>query len=166
MNEIELSMKENLDTAQTSSLQLYLVRHGESCWNAEHRLTGWSDIPLTEKGRAQARSIKPLLEGLHFDGVWSSDLIRASDTARLAYAEPVEDARLRELFFGDFEGVVWTRLDPQYKNMLLDFESFRSPGGESLQEVRARVMGFVEELTPGSTNHQFSIFSRTCSGMF
>jgi len=134
----------------TTPLFLYLVRHGESEWNAEHRLTGWSDVPLTARGRAQAASLKPLISEIAIDDIWSSDLLRAADTARIAAGEPRTDRRLREIFFGDLEGVVWSDMDKAHKSRLLDFESFKAPGGESTAEFRERVLSFVDELQEGN----------------
>lgn len=130
-------------------LTLYLVRHGQSSWNVDHRLTGWSDVPLTELGQEQARALRPALEAEAFDGVWSSDLTRARDTARLAYGEPTVDERLREIFFGELEGAIWTELVGPHKEALKNFQGFQAPGGESLVELERRVLSFIDDLTPG-----------------
>lgn len=128
---------------------LWLVRHGETDWNAAGRFQGWTDVPLNEAGRAQAERLRALLEAHDFDGVWSSDLVRAVDTARIAVGEPAVDRRLRELDFGDLEGAVWGDLDSEIKAALKEFESFRSPGGESAAAFVERVFGFLDDLPPG-----------------
>lgn len=130
-------------------VRLWLVRHGQTDWNAGRRFQGWADIPLNSVGRSQASALRPMLEPLVFDGVWSSDLSRAVDTARLAYGEPVTDPRLRELDFGDLQGLTWGELSPPVRHALTTFEGFEAPGGESMAQFRDRVHGFVDELPAG-----------------
>jgi len=102
--------------------ELWLVRHGQSNANLEGRFAGQTDVELTRLGEKQAASLRSLLEEHEFDGVWSSDLVRAQNTARLAYGEPVPDPRLREIHFGDLEGESWENADEQVKQRLLQFE--------------------------------------------
>ena len=130
-------------------VRLWLVRHGQTDWNAQRRFQGWADIPLNAVGRSQAEALRPVLEPVAFDGVWSSDLSRAVDTARLAYGEPVTDPRLRELDFGEVQGLTWDELSPPVRDALATFESFHAPGGESLAQFRDRVHGFVDDLAAG-----------------
>ncbi|MCA9797558.1 MAG: histidine phosphatase family protein, partial [Candidatus Eremiobacteraeota bacterium] len=65
-------------------LEVWWIRHGQSTWNEEGRWQGHADVPLTELGRQQARSLQARLAGIGFDQVFSSDLERASQTASLA----------------------------------------------------------------------------------
>lgn len=132
-----------------STVRLTLVRHGQSLWNAQHKMCGWSDIPLSALGRDQAREVGRLLGGRVFDRVWSSDLGRAIETARLAVGEPVLDARLREMNFGDLDGCTWEQMPAWHARDLMEFVSFSAPGGESVIGVRARVVDFVAELAAG-----------------
>ena len=131
------------------TLDLWLVRHGESVRSRDGVLAGWSDVPLTTKGEEQARSLRPFLANNHFTNVWSSDLDRALTTARLAWGEPTTDERLREINFGELEGASWVTLDAGHKQALMDFVDFDFPGGESEQAVRRRVHAFVAGLPPG-----------------
>lgn len=62
---------------------LYVVRHGQTVWNLEHRCQGISDIPLTEIGREEAKKLAPLVKSLDIDVVISSPLERAIDTAKI-----------------------------------------------------------------------------------
>lgn len=128
---------------------LWLVRHGETDWNADGRFQGWTDVPLNETGRAQAERLGRSLAGQEFDGVWSSDLVRAIETARIAIGEPSIDRRLRELDFGDLEGAVWDELDSEIRAGLKEFDSFRFPGGESAEAFVARVFDFLDDLDIG-----------------
>lgn len=132
------------------SVEIWLVRHGETPWNALGRLSGWGDVPLTPRGEAQARALAPLLADERFDSVVSSDLSRAVHTARLAYGEPQRRLwELRELDFGALEGLKWADLPEPHRMALLAFEGFEAPGGESTAGLRSRVYGFLEGLAPG-----------------
>ncbi|MEW6278114.1 MAG: histidine phosphatase family protein [Candidatus Eremiobacterota bacterium] len=129
---------------------LWVVRHGETVWNAEHRLTGWSDPPLSQRGEEQARSLRSLLTSEVFDAVWSSDLVRALRTAELAWGEARGDHRLREIDFGELDGADWRTLDARWRDLLLqDFDRFQAPQGEHASEFTRRVVEFVEQLPPG-----------------
>ncbi len=130
--------------------ELWLVRHGETPASLGRTLAGWADVPLTEHGEAQAAALRPLLEGERFDGVWSSDLRRAVRTARLAGSpDAKEDRRLREMSFGALEGRPWEALDETSQQALVRFEGFEPPGGETFDQLRERVLSFVEALPPG-----------------
>ncbi|GIW33980.1 histidine phosphatase family protein [Meiothermus sp.] len=130
--------------------ELWLVRHGQTTWNVEGRLTGWTDVPLTPLGEQQARALAGWLGQEGFDGVLASDLQRAVHTARLAYGEPqARLPELRELHFGDLEGLRWAELPEAQQKALLAFEGFQAPGGEATATLRERVYGFFDRLPPG-----------------
>ncbi|MBB1078991.1 histidine phosphatase family protein [Limosilactobacillus sp. STM2_1] len=94
------------------AITVYFVRHGETYFNRFARLQGWSDTPLTEKGIENARKIGEVLADLRIDYLFSSDLKRAVDTARILIAdhptatmkEPIQKEFFREVFYGSFEG--------------------------------------------------------------
>ena len=105
------------------SHRLVLVRHGESQWNQENRFTGWVDIDLTEKGRAEARRAGGLLkaEGYKFDQVYTSVLKRAIRTLWIASEEmdamylPVMTSwRLNERHYGGLQGLNKTETAAKY----------------------------------------------------
>lgn len=135
--------------AHTVSLILHLVRHGETTANAAQLIAGWTDVPLTEKGVRQATRLAPLLQHDGYDAVWSSDLTRAAETARLAGFSPTLDARVRELHFGDLEGAPWQSVIEQYSAKFSDFASFAAPNGERVADMRDRILGFVDQLGTG-----------------
>ena len=130
-------------------LELWLVRHGETDWNRDYLLQGWVDIPLNDTGRDQARALAEQLRDRTFTGVWSSDLSRAVETARLAFGEPTQDAALRELDFGDIQGLSWRNLSPEMRDRMIAFDGFSAPGGESNQQMEGRVVNFLEGLPDG-----------------
>lgn len=135
------------------SVHLVLVRHGQSEWNVQHRMTGHTDVALTDMGRAQARQIAPHLAQLAvaqpFDTVWSSDLQRAVETATLALGPPRLDRRLREIDFGNWEGIAFPDLPADAVRALRDFTTFAAPAGESAAAMVARVCAFVDTLPSG-----------------
>ena len=132
-----------------AGVELWLVRHGQTTANYGNILSGWGDVELTAEGRRQAESLRAVLGDVEFTGVYSSDLQRAAETARLAYGEPVQDERLREIFFGDYDGLPISEIDPEWVRRLYEFNEVEAPGGESVEGVRRRVMDFIEELPPG-----------------
>jgi len=133
----------------TASRELWLVRHGETPASRDRRLAGWTNVPLTEEGERQALALRPRLAGERFESVWSSDLERALRTARLAWGEPRQDQRLREMSFGELEGRSWDSLLKAEQDALVRFSGFTAPGGESFEALRARVLSLVEPLDPG-----------------
>jgi broad specificity phosphatase PhoE len=125
---------------------LILVRHGESTGNAEGRLLGRIDSPLTHRGLEQARSLADTVAGA--DRLISSPLVRARDTAEaLGTGLPVEiDERWVEVDYGEFDGRKLTDIPAEVWRMWRSDPAFVPPGGESLASAGARVRGACEEL--------------------
>jgi probable phosphoglycerate mutase len=118
---------------------LFLVRHGETDWNAARRIQGSSDIPLNDIGRAQASETGRLLARRQWDGIVASPLIRALDTARLISAEvglgePEIEPAFAERNYGEAEGLTGDEVDARYPN------GAAVPGRETRAEVADRVM--------------------------
>jgi probable phosphoglycerate mutase len=132
------------------SVTLWLVRHGATDWSDAGRLTGWTDVPLNDRGRLQARRLRERLVRETFTPVWSSDLVRASETARLAAGALVLEPSLRELDFGRLEGTRWDELPAELQEALVAFDGFRAPGGESVADLGDRIHGFLRRLRPGT----------------
>ncbi|MFA5625615.1 MAG: histidine phosphatase family protein [Bradymonadales bacterium] len=130
-------------------LELWLLRHGQTHANANGILAGWLDTELTDLGIEQAKAVRPKLDAISFQAVYSSDLKRTVDTARLAYGEPIQDKRLRETHFGDYEGMYILKIDPLCLWELYTFGDFSAPNGESKSQTRDRVVEFINELAPG-----------------
>src|SRR3990170_3919093 len=88
-------------------LDVYFLRHGQTTYNADNnRYCGRTDIPLAEKGIAQADSVHQQLKHISFDAVYSSPLQRAFNTAQIASGKKdvIKDDRLIEADFGEWEG--------------------------------------------------------------
>lgn len=128
-------------------LKLLLVRHGETDWNREYRIQGHTDIPLNEKGRAEARRVKEELEGTKIDFCFSSPLKRTMETAEIILEGrdvPIhKDERIIEMCYGEVEGR--SRHDELYLSRRSQF-ALGYPGGESYLHVAARVYPFLEEM--------------------
>jgi probable phosphoglycerate mutase len=117
---------------------VYLARHGETAWTVTGQHTGLTDLPLTERGEANARRLGPRLDGIPFARVFTSPLQRAVRTCQLAgFAEGAElDRNLVEWNYGQYEG----RLTADILRERPDWQLFRDgcPGGESPQQVAER----------------------------
>ena len=91
-------------------MNVYIVRHGQTLFNFLERVQGWSDSPLTDKGVHQAKAVAIHLASIHFDAIYSSDLMRAMHTAEAilekqnSVTELQTTPLLREAYFGGFEG--------------------------------------------------------------
>ncbi len=129
-------------------MRIYIMRHGETAWNAENRILGSTDMPLNARGREQAREAAMKLKDVHFDVIYTSCLSRSMETG-LAVAALQKDCPvyhmecLNEHDFGEFEG----------KDRCSDFYQSekrkcfkRYPGGESFLDVAARVYPFIRSL--------------------
>ena len=134
--------------AATNATELILVRHGETAWNRELRFQGHVDIPLNDIGHEQARRVGLRLAGEAVDHAFSSDLLRAQQTAAPAAQQlqlPVVTlAGLREQHFGIVEGLraeEIQQLHPRAWEEWLEFrEDHAMPEGESPRQFHARVI--------------------------
>ncbi len=134
---------------------LIMVRHGQSQWNLENRFTGWTDIPLTPEGEAEARHAGELLKGYHFDHAFTSVLSRAQETLRIILEVidqpdvPIErDQALNERNYGDLQGLnkaeTALKFGDEQVHLWRRSYDIRPPGGESLKDTRARAWPYYE----------------------
>lgn len=125
---------------------LWLARHGETEWSRDLRHTGRTDIPLTARGEEQARALREPLAAADFDRVLSSPLARARETCELAGLGSRAELRdeLMEWDYGDYEGITSTEIRARDPGWLLWRDG--CPGGESPDEVGARVDSLITEL--------------------
>lgn len=131
---------------------LHLLRHGQSTWNVEGRLQGQTlHVPLTDMGREQAAAAADLLASRTIAGVWCSDQLRAIETARAVAGRhrltPHQTPLLREQSLGNLEGRLTSELAPEPVPEGVDISEVAWGGGESLQQVHARMRVLVEELS-------------------
>lgn len=139
---------------------LYLVRHGETAWNAEHRWQGHIDIPLMETGIQQARRLAEHMRPTRIAAIYSSDLQRARMTADIiAESQGIAvqaDERWREMNTGKFQGLTHDEIVNNYADDLrLLNENWLDhivEGGESRRMMRVRLLAALDDVlanTPG-----------------
>lgn len=160
-----------------SPIHLYLTRHGRTHWNELGRFQGHTDVPLDAVGRAQARALAQTLVG-RIDAVIASDLLRASETARivtdaLALPAPTLDADLRERGYGVFEGLTPSLCAdrfPEQWAQRLRVRDHEPPGGEPRALVVARMQRALERavtsLRAAGCGHALVVSHGSCMRMF
>lgn len=136
-------------------MEIYIVRHGQTIWNASNRLQGGADIELNERGRALAGETGRSLEHTAFDKIYSSPLIRAYETACLIRGYRnipiIRDDRLRELSVGVYEGRNFKELLADTSDPFHYFfehpELYEAPEqGETLEHICSRAAEFMREV--------------------
>lgn len=132
-------------------MKLYMVRHGQSETNLAKKFTGWSQVNLTEKGIADAKRAGEFLKGLTFDRIYSSDLIRAVQTAQNAIpgCEPIQLPLLREIGLGSLEMRPIEDCIAEYGEAFVihrrDY-NFAPYGGENRDMIEERMRQFLQML--------------------
>ena len=150
--------------------EFWVIRHGETLWNASGQAQGHTDIQLNEEGRSQAQQLAQRLKGLNFSALYSSDLMRARETAQIASAllegEPLSlllEPRLREIDVGHFSGKNWREIHADfpeyYESLRADPWGTRRPGGESMADLYARVQNALLELSERHSGERVLIFT-------
>ena len=126
--------------------RIYLVRHGETAWSLSGQHTGRTDIPLTEKGEQEARTLPDRLHHVSFNRVFTSPLQRARRSAGLAALNrPAEiDPDLEEWNYGDYEGLRTSEIRERNP----DWNIFKDgcPQGESPTQVSVRADRVIARL--------------------
>jgi len=135
-----------------SGRKIFVVRHGQSTWNGQRRISGQLDPPLSAKGRRQAEYLARALRNLDLSGIYSSSLSRAVETAR-----PVADFHqlpitrcddLREIDLGILQGRYRDERDTEaqelWKERSLNKRHFQVFGGETFEELECRVRSCLD----------------------
>ena len=130
-----------------------IVRHAETPWNAEGKIQGQTDTPLSDRGYEQANALAARLAGREIDAAYVSDLLRAQETARVILQGRdiplTPSAQLRERSYGHWEGLTFQDVAQAYPE---EFAKFRHspdappPGGESTVDMEARMGEFASGL--------------------
>lgn len=134
--------------------RIYLVRHGETTWNALTKFQGHTDVPLSDTGRKQAKMLAHRLASVKFSGFYASDLQRAYKTAEIVAAphglNVIKMPELRELNFGAWEGLTRNEIKNSYDKELSQWWTSpltaRIPLGETLSEVVERTTGAIKRI--------------------
>lgn len=138
----------------SEKMEIYIIRHGETVWNALGKMQGCTDIELNENGRELAGRLGERLEDVSFDAIYSSPLIRAYETACLIRGHRnipiIRDDRLREITFGVMEGTHfedWLNGENRYRWFFTDPGKYQPPAeGEELTHVIERTADFLKEI--------------------
>ncbi len=138
---------------------LVLIRHGQSLWNLENRFTGWVDVPLTDKGRTEAKGAAAHIQQLRFDVAYTSELIRAQETLQLVLEKlgqkppVIRDAALNERHYGDLQGLnkadTAARYGEEQVKIWRRSYDIAPPNGESLELTAKRTLPFFERAIGG-----------------
>lgn len=149
-------------------MEIWLIRHGETLWNREKRFQGHRDIPLSDTGRDQARACGRQLRDVSFSAVYSSDLLRASETASLVFEgrdlETSLDERYRERHMGVLEGHTRDEIPERFPEAWSAFNENLPDrevegGGESIRMVRERVFEALSELATRHLGQRIAVVS-------
>lgn len=144
-----------------------LIRHGVTDWNVEGRYQGQSDVSINERGYQQAIEVASILKPSKPSTIFSSDLKRARETAD-AIAGVLElpihvDPRLREIHLGKWEGMLFEQIKAAYSDLLklrkLDPRTVSAPGGETVEQVRIRVMSAIDDIVKTHPNETVVLVS-------
>ncbi|NJO15125.1 MAG: histidine phosphatase family protein [Thioploca sp.] len=147
--------------------KIFLIRHGETRWNSEHRIQGHIDSPLTPVGLAQAQALAQRLQAQTFAALYSSDLGRAYQTAQcLAQTTGLHilvDQRLRERNLGCLQGLTRSEAQQQFPQEYQLYKTldpdYLIPAGESLRQFRQRCIICLEELAQQHPGEQVLVVS-------
>ncbi len=152
--------------------RLVFIRPGETTWNFQGRFQGWVESPLNDYGRLQIERLANFIRNLGLNGLYSSDIRRAKESAeilssRLGYP-PIFDERLRERSVGHWQGLTVPEIHGWYAEEYAEFEKepdkYQIPGGESLGQVRKRSQACLKEILKkhdGEENITIGIMSHT-----
>ena len=156
--------------------QVIIVRHGQTEWNLKLVRQGHLDSPLTEKGVAQANALAQRLAQEKFTALYSSDLGRAVQTARLIANATghriITDQRLRERHLGIFQGLsgeeIRKRFPEEYRCHRTMGPTYIIPGGESVEQQVARNIGYLNEIAEKHSGEAIVVVSHggVLSGLF
>lgn len=143
-----------MQAPRPGSTRLYLARHGQVEGFEQHRYNGQADVPLTDLGWAQYRSLQLRLKDCSLSAVYSSDLNRCLEGARLLGEPhglaPVALPALRELHTGLWQGIPWhelqQRFPQQWAARLKDIVHYRVPDGENILDLSRRVLPALKSL--------------------
>ena len=122
--------------------------HGATADNEQDISSGWSDARLSEKGVQQSMALRAKVGARKFEAVFCSDLTRAVESARISFggvAPIIVDARLRECNYGDYNAKPVAVVESMQSQMI----TTRFPNGESYEDVKARIAGFLAFLRQG-----------------
>lgn len=127
------------------AVQITYFVHGTTIDNEQNISSGWFDVELSELGIQQSKDLGGLTEDKNFDVVFTSDLKRAIESAKLAWGDKyqiIPDARLRECNYGEYNAKPSEIVEPMQEKAI----TTPMPGGESYEDVKERIASFLEDI--------------------
>ncbi len=151
--------------------RVILIRPGETAWNREGRWQGWVSSPLSDYGRAQALSLGRYIRNIGMSALYSSDLVRAVETANILSSQlefsPVFDERWRERAIGQWQGMTLDEIrswcTDDYHKLQEDAENYSMPGGEARNAVQKRVTAAFRDVLKDDKGSTVGIITHTTS---
>jgi probable phosphoglycerate mutase len=144
--------------------RLVLLRHGRTAWNAERRIQGQLEAELDDTGHRQAAAVAPVIARMGPVALWSSDSARARQTAAYVAKEtgldPSYDARLREYYLADRQGITheeYAAVAPEEFATFLTGDYDVVPGGETAEDVSSRMVAALRELLASIAPGQLAV---------
>ena len=153
--------------------KVLLIRHGQTDFNTERRLQGAMSVPLNHRGRQQSLALARYLRTQDIDALYTSPRRRAYDTAQII-AETleltlIEDDRLAEIAFGDFEGLTFPQVARRFPEAYRKWESgyrpYRVPQGESRLDVQWRMQAAWEDIVSAAGHSTVAIVGHSSAMM-
>ena len=145
---------------------LFLIRHAETMWNREGRMQGFQDSPLSETGTLQSEALGTRLKDMRIDAYYSSDAARCVRTMRIATGSlnaPVTlMPELRERNLGGWESLLWTDIVAKDSDGAAHYKQtadFRPPQGETLLELRNRMVTALVEIEAAHRGKRVAVFT-------
>lgn len=153
-----------MSAASCRFTRIFLIRHGE-VESPGGVFYGQQDVPLSRQGREQTRLAARNLSGVAIRAVIASDLSRCRALAReissIHTVEPIITPELREVDFGEWTGLTWQEIERGYPGeftrRMANLATYRPPGGESLEDVRERVMPVIIKLAQDYTGDAVAV---------
>lgn len=147
--------------------RVLLIRHAETDWNAQGRWQGHEPVPLSEKGRTQARKLAEHLSTRPIGSVYTSDLPRALETATALAeglgVEPLHDKRLREWHLGIFQGLtrseILEKYPTEFEENRRDYFDYVIPNGESRRQLQARAYEAWQQIVNDGVGPEVALVS-------
>ena len=150
-------------------LRLFVTRHGETIWNTQKKLQGWSDSELTENGIINALSLGERLKDIEFQSIYASPSNRTIHTATLIKGDReqviIEDENLREIHLGEWEGQTQDVLREKYPEEYDAFWNtphlYTTSSGESFYQLQDRVIHFLNRIISEHDNGNLLIVTHS-----
>lgn len=153
-----VSPKEFKPLKENKTVHFWYMRHGETEFNLYNRIQGWCDSPLTKQGIAQVEETAETLKDIPFDKIYCSTAGRARASAKIMaegrMVDPIPLRGLKELNFGDYEGIIRDSWKDEIMRRHREGENWDDAGGESGKELEQRIRHTFDKIVSASKDNQ------------